>query len=154
MAQKAGTTNYLGSTPSQRHVIDQEQALIVINGAAKESAAIGIPVNIAITDPSGLLVAFLRTDNAFPASVDIAQKKARTVSLFNGAFTTAALYDTTQPGQSLFAIEQTNGGVRTLQRTSGHSRWRVEFVLHCGPSIYRMLLHNLPHFTNRCFQLT
>ena len=46
-----------------------------------------------------------------PASIDISQKKARTVALFNGAFTTAALYNMTQPGQPLFAIEETNGGL-------------------------------------------
>jgi uncharacterized protein GlcG (DUF336 family) len=106
MAQSAGTTNYLGSSPSQRHVISQTQALTIINGSAAESAAINIPVNIAVTDPSGTLVAFLRTDNAFPASIDIAMKKARTVSLFNGAFTTANLYELTQPGKSLYAIQE------------------------------------------------
>jgi len=68
-------------------------------------------VNIAVTDPSGTLVAFLRTDNAFPASIDIAMKKARTVSLFNGAFTTANLYELTQPGKSLYAIQETNQGL-------------------------------------------
>lgn len=111
MSQSAGSTNYLGSNPSERHSISQIQALTIIRGSAAESAKINIPVNIAVTDPSGILVAFLRTDNAFPASIDIAQKKARTVSLFNGAFTTAALYDLTQPGKSLYAIQETNQGL-------------------------------------------
>lgn len=111
MSQPASGTNSLGSMPSQRHTLDQQQALKIINAAAAESANVGIPVNIAVTDPAGLLVAFLRTDNAFPASIDIAIKKARTVSLFNGAFTTAAMYELTQPGAALYKIEDTNGGL-------------------------------------------
>lgn len=57
------------------------------------------------------LVGFLRTDNAYPGSIDIAQKKARTVSLFNGAFPTIGLYNNSQPGASLYGIEETNGGL-------------------------------------------
>jgi uncharacterized protein GlcG (DUF336 family) len=56
-------------------------------------------------------VGFLRVDNAYPGSIDIAQKKARTVALFNGAFPSAGLYNSSQPGASLYAIEQTNGGL-------------------------------------------
>jgi uncharacterized protein GlcG (DUF336 family) len=56
-------------------------------------------------------VAFLRVDNAYPGSIDIAQKKARTVSLFNGAFPTSGLYNNSQPGASLYGIEETNGGL-------------------------------------------
>lgn len=57
------------------------------------------------------LVAFLRVDNAYPGSIDIAQKKARTVALFNGAFTTMGLYNNSQPGAALYGIEETNGGL-------------------------------------------
>ena len=101
--------NYIGSTPSQRHYINQTQAQLIITAAAQEAASIGSPSNIAIMDPGSQLVAFLRTDNAFPGSIDISQKKAKTVALFNGAFTTAALYNQTQPGQPLYGIEETNG---------------------------------------------
>lgn len=107
----AANNNYLGSTPYQRHQINQTQALMAINAAAQESASISVPVNIAIMDPSATLVAFLHTDNAFPGSIDISQKKAKTVSLFNGVFTTEALYNMTQPGQPLYAIEETNNGL-------------------------------------------
>jgi uncharacterized protein GlcG (DUF336 family) len=107
----ASNNNFLGTTPAQRHIINQTQALTVINAAAAQATNISSPSNIAITDPSGLLVAFLRTDNAFLGSTDISMKKARTVSLFNGAFTTAQWYNMTQPGQSLYGIEETNGGL-------------------------------------------
>jgi uncharacterized protein GlcG (DUF336 family) len=69
-----------------------------------------VPQNIAVTDPSGLLVAFLRMDNAFPGSIDIAIKKARTSVLFNG-IPSAALYNQSQPDQALYGIQETNGGL-------------------------------------------
>lgn len=103
--------NYIGSSPSERHAINQTQAQMVLEAAAQAVVTVGSPSNIAITDPSGLLVAFFRTDNAFPGSIDISQKKARTVSLFNGAFSTQTLYNSSQPGQQLYGIEETNGGL-------------------------------------------
>ena len=69
-----------------------------------------MPQNIAVTDPSGLLVAFLRMDNAFPGSIDISTKKARTSVLFNG-IPSAALYNQSQPDQALYGIQETNGGL-------------------------------------------
>ena len=105
MAQNnASNNNFLGSTPTQRHIINQTQAQSVISAAAASATTVGSPSNIAVTDSSGFLVAFLRTDNAFLASIDISMKKARTVSLFNGAFTTQGLYNSSQPGQSLYGM--------------------------------------------------
>jgi uncharacterized protein GlcG (DUF336 family) len=56
-------------------------------------------------------VAFLRTDNAFLGAIDVATKKARTVSLFNGRRTSAVFYDLVQPGGPIYGIENTNGGL-------------------------------------------
>lgn len=121
--------NYIGSTPAQRHIINSTQASAVISAAEAEASSAGLPSNIAVTDSSGLLVAFLKTDNAFVVSTEISIKKARTVTLFNGAYTTAGLYNVSQPGNSLYgmlatprylcqhlltlhaAIEETNGGL-------------------------------------------
>ncbi|KAJ9665276.1 hypothetical protein H2201_004568 [Coniosporium apollinis] len=111
MAQNRTATNNLGTNPNQRFQLNQDQALRIITAAAAKSAEIKIPINVAVTDPAGLLLAFLRTDNAYLGSIDIAIKKARTVSLFNGAITTGAWYNLTQPGQSLYAIQETNGGL-------------------------------------------
>ncbi|GAB7354983.1 hypothetical protein MBLNU459_g5595t1 [Dothideomycetes sp. NU459] len=115
MAQNI-TNNGIGSTPADRHYIDANQAQCVIN-AAKTFAENVVPQNIAIVDPSGLLVAFLRMDNAYPGSIDISTKKARTSVLFNG-IPSAGLYNatipTTQVGMSssgLYGIEETNGGL-------------------------------------------
>lgn len=69
------------------------------------------PSDITVVDPSGNLLAFLRTDDAILASIDISMKKAKTVALFNGKYTTAELYPLAQPGASLYGIEETNGGL-------------------------------------------
>jgi len=110
-AQNQITNNFLGSTPGQRHIINQIQAQRAISVAASKAASISVAENIAIVDPSGSLVAFLKMDNAFPASFDIATKKAKTVAGFNGAFTSAALYNSSQPGGPFYGIEETNGGL-------------------------------------------
>jgi uncharacterized protein GlcG (DUF336 family) len=103
-------TNGIGSTPSQRYVVSADQAYQIVQAGVKNATALGVPQNIAVVDPSGILVAFLRMDNAFIGSIDISQKKARTAVLFNG-LTSAGLYNASQPGAPLYAIEQTNGGL-------------------------------------------
>jgi uncharacterized protein GlcG (DUF336 family) len=111
MSTPTPTTNNMGTHPTDRHILTATQAQTILSASAAESASINTPVNIAITDPSGQLLAFLRTDNAFPGSIDIAQRKARTVSLFNGAWCTADLYALTQPGGALYGIQDSNGGL-------------------------------------------
>lgn len=103
-------TNGIGTTPSQRSVVSADQAYQIVQAAVANATAIGVPQNIAVVDPSGLLVAFLRMDNAYIGSIDISQKKARTAVLFNG-LPSAGLYNSSQPGAPLYAIEQTNGGL-------------------------------------------
>lgn len=103
-------TNGIGSTPSQRYIVSADQAYQIIQAGVKNATAIGVPQNIAVVDPSGLLVAFLHMDNAYVGSIDISQKKARTAVLFNG-LPSAGLYDASQPGASLYGIEETNGGL-------------------------------------------
>jgi uncharacterized protein GlcG (DUF336 family) len=49
-------------------------------------------------------------DNAYPGSIDISIKKARTSVLFNG-LTTETVYSLAQPGAPFYGIEQTNGGL-------------------------------------------
>jgi len=95
------TNNGIGSTPAQRHYISHEQAQAVLQAAKANAEKASVPQNIAVVDPSGLLVAFLRMDNAYPGSIDISIKKARTCVLFNG-ITSAALFDGSQPGQALY----------------------------------------------------
>lgn len=105
------SNNNLGSTPVQRGVITSAQALRAISVAASKASNISVAENIAIVDPAGDLVALLRQDNAFPATTEVAIKKAKTVAGFNGVFTTAGLYNVTQPGGALYGIDDTNGGL-------------------------------------------
>ncbi|CAD0038587.1 unnamed protein product [Aureobasidium pullulans] len=109
------STNRIGSTPAQ---VSEEHYLGgssinpndgVLNAAAKYAETI-TPQNIAIVDPSGLLVAFLRMDNAYPGSIDLSIKKARTTVLFNG-LPSGVVYDLAQPGAPFYGIQETNGGL-------------------------------------------
>ncbi|KAF2738433.1 DUF336-domain-containing protein [Polyplosphaeria fusca] len=109
-AQNSSNTNGVGSSPADRHYVTAAQAQKIISASAANASAIPIPQNIAVVDPSGLLVAFLRQDNAFPGSMDISMKKARTAVLFNG-LSSGGLYEQAQPGQPLYGIEETNGGL-------------------------------------------
>ncbi|KAL6153637.1 hypothetical protein ACJQWK_11545 [Exserohilum turcicum] len=104
------TTNGIGSTPTQRHVISADQAQTAIKAAIANATSLQIPENIAVVDPAGMLVAFHRMDNAYIGSIDISHKKARTAVLFNG-MTTADLYAAVQPGAPLYGVENTNGGL-------------------------------------------
>lgn len=104
------STNNVGSTPAQRHYVTAAQAQTIIQAAAANATALSVPDNIAVVDPSGLLVAFLRQDNAFIGSIDLSMKKARTAVLFNG-LSTELISQQAQPGQPLYGIEETNGGL-------------------------------------------
>jgi uncharacterized protein GlcG (DUF336 family) len=109
LAQINGT-NGVGSTPQQRNYISAQQAMKIINSAVANATSINIPQNVAVVDPSGMLVAFYRMDNAFLGSIDLSQKKARTAVLFNG-LSSGDLYAAVQPGAPLYGVEETNGGL-------------------------------------------
>lgn len=89
--------------------LTQAQAAEVMAGALKKARAQGVPMNIAIVDAGGQLKAFTRMDGAFLGSIDVAMGKARTARLFN--MSSAALGAAAQPGQELYGIEVTNGGL-------------------------------------------
>jgi uncharacterized protein GlcG (DUF336 family) len=83
-------------------VLSHEQANVVIQAAVAKAVEIKMPSNIAVTDPAGHLIAFLRMDGAMLVSVEVAQKKAKTVSMFGGKYRTGDLYNATSPGGSLY----------------------------------------------------
>ena len=66
-------------------------------------------MNIAIVDAGGNLKAFIRMDNAWLGSIDIAIKKARTAVLFD--MPSGKIGTLSQPGGSLYGIEHSNGGL-------------------------------------------
>lgn len=64
-------------------------ARTVLEGACRRATELGVPVNVAVCDPAGELLAFARLDGAPLLSVSIAQDKAWSVAAFNGLPTSA-----------------------------------------------------------------
>jgi len=62
--------------------IQHEAALRILKGAVDEANALGIKINVAVTDAGGNLAGFLRMPGAFLHSIDIAIDKAFTASSF------------------------------------------------------------------------
>lgn len=85
------------------------EAQTVLAAALKKAEEIKVPVNIAVVDAGGNLKAFVRMDDAFLGSIDIAAKKAVTARFFN--MSTRDLGKASQPGQPLYGIEVSNGGL-------------------------------------------
>src|SRR5260221_7501332 len=85
-----------------------EDARRVIAAAEKKAAEIGQPMNIAVADEGGNLVAHVRMDNAWIGSIDIAQKKAFTSRAFD--ISTKDLAAHSQSGGQFFGIHASNDG--------------------------------------------
>lgn len=84
-------------------------ATAVIDAAVAKANEIGQPMNIAVVDDGGHLIAFARMDGAIKASIDISIRKARTSIMMN--LPTSALMDISQPGAELYGLEQLSGGM-------------------------------------------
>ena len=85
-----------------------EDARRVIAAAERKAAEIGQPMNIAVSDEGGNLVAHVRMDNAWIGSIDIAQKKAFTSRAFD--ISTKDLATHSQSGGQFFGIHASNNG--------------------------------------------
>lgn len=86
-----------------------EQAEKIIMAAKEKATDIKVPMNIALVDRGGNLVAFVRMDGAWLGSVDIAIKKAKTANFFD--MDSGDLGKLSQPGKPLYGIEVTNQGL-------------------------------------------
>jgi uncharacterized protein GlcG (DUF336 family) len=80
----------------------------VIDAAEKRAREIGQPMNIAVVDEGGNLVAHVRMDNAWIGSVDISINKAWTARAFD--VSTKQLAELSQSGGEFFGIHVSNGG--------------------------------------------
>ncbi len=80
----------------------------VIAAAEKKAEEIGQPMNIAVVDQGGNLVAHVRMDKAWMGSVDIAINKAWTARAFD--IETKALAELSQSGDQFFGIHVSNHG--------------------------------------------
>ena len=85
------------------------EAQKAIEAGLAKADEIGQPMNIAVVDAGGHLLAFARQDGAIRASIDISQRKARTSILMN--LPTGDLLPLVQPGQELYGLEQLSGGM-------------------------------------------
>jgi uncharacterized protein GlcG (DUF336 family) len=88
--------------------ITLEQAENIIEACKTEARAVGQPMNIAVVDDGGNLVAFAAMDDTKLIGEDIAQKKALTAVYFQ--MDTRDLVPLVQPGAALYGIESTTGG--------------------------------------------
>jgi uncharacterized protein GlcG (DUF336 family) len=86
-----------------------EQALAAAIAEAKKT---GTQMCIAVVDSGADLKAFVRMDNAWVGSVDIAIKKAKTACFF--AMNTGQIGKLSQPGGPLYGIEHSNDGLITF----------------------------------------
>ena len=89
-------------------MITLNDARRVIEAAEKKAAEIGQPMNIAVADSGGNLIAHVRMDGAWLGSIDISIKKAFTSRAFD--ISTKDLADNAQPGQQFFGIHASNDG--------------------------------------------
>ena len=80
----------------------------VIAAAEKKAEEIGQPMNIAVVDSGGNLVAHVRMDRAWIGSVDIAINKAWTARAFD--ISTKSLAELSQSGDQFFGIHASNHG--------------------------------------------
>ena len=83
-------------------------ARTLIAAAEQKAREIGQPMNIAVVDAGGNLIAHVRMDGAWIGSIDIAINKAFTARAFD--ISTKDLGENSQPGQQFYGIHASNGG--------------------------------------------
>src|SRR5271154_5565784 len=94
--------------PTAVESVNLADARRIIAVAEKKAAEIGQPMNIAVADGGGNLVAHVRMDNAWIGSIDISINKAYTSKAFDIA--TKDLATHSQSGGQFFGIHASNHG--------------------------------------------
>jgi uncharacterized protein GlcG (DUF336 family) len=89
-------------------MITLQDARKIIDAAEKKAHEIGQPMNIAVADAGGNLVAHVRMDGAWIGSIDISIKKAFTSRAFD--ISTKDLATHSQLGGQFFGIHASNDG--------------------------------------------
>ena len=89
-------------------MVSLEDARRVIAAAEKKAQQLGQPMNIAVADEGGNLVAHVRMDGAWLGSIEISINKAYTARAFDIATKDLAAHS--QPGGQFFGIHASNGG--------------------------------------------
>jgi uncharacterized protein GlcG (DUF336 family) len=88
--------------------VSLEDARRVIAAGEAKANEIGQPLNIAVADVGGNLVAHIRMDGAWLGSIDISIHKAFTARAFD--ISTAELATNAAPGQQFYGIHVSNRG--------------------------------------------
>ena len=89
-----------------------EHANAAVAAALAKARELGTKMNIAVVDAGANLKAYVRMDGAWLGSIDISIRKARTARFFD--MNTGEVGKLSQPGESLFGIEHSNGGLITF----------------------------------------
>lgn len=89
-------------------MINLKDARKIIAAAESKAAEIGQPMNIAVADAGGNLIAHVRMDGAWLGSIDISIKKAYTSRAFD--ISTKDLAEHSQSGGQFFGIHASNEG--------------------------------------------
>lgn len=89
-------------------MVNLEDARKIIAAAEKRANELRQPMNIAVADGGGNLVAHARMDGAWIGSIDIAINKAYTSRAFD--ISTRELAKSSQSGGQFFGIHASNGG--------------------------------------------
>jgi len=92
--------------------IDLAKAEKAIAAAQKEAIKLKTLMCIAIVDSGANLKAFMRMDDAWVGSIDIAMKKAKTACFFTMG--SGEIGKLSQPGGPLYGIEHSNQGLITF----------------------------------------
>ncbi|HIW13249.1 MAG TPA: heme-binding protein [Candidatus Salinicoccus stercoripullorum] len=88
--------------------VNLEAAKQIIAGAEEEASNIGVQMVISVLDEGGNLIATHRMDDAWLASIDIAQNKAWTSVALK--MPTSNLEEATVPNAELYGLNTTNQG--------------------------------------------
>jgi len=89
-------------------MVTLKDAKNVIAAAERKAAELEQPMNIAVADAGGNLIAHVRMDEAWIGSIDIAIKKAFTARAFD--ISTKELATFSQSGGQFFGIHASNDG--------------------------------------------
>src|SRR5690348_9172151 len=92
--------------------ITLRQANAVVKAAQKKAEEMNVKMDIAVVDAGANLKAFIRMDDAWLGSIDIAIRKAKTARFFD--MNTERIGQLSQPGGPLYNIEHSNGGLISL----------------------------------------
>ena len=92
--------------------VNLDHAEKAIEAARKKAIALKTQMCIAVVDSGANLKAFIRMDDAWVGSIDIAIKKAKTAVFFG--MPTGQIGQLSQPGKSLYGIEYSNEGLITF----------------------------------------